>query len=301
MTGSAEAGRPRAVLDRIAVRRHFARAVPTYEAAGELPRRIGERLLERLDLIRMQPERVLDLGGGTGFVADHLLRRYPGARVYALDSVPAMLAQARRRGRWRRRPLVVCAEAAGLPLADRSLEMVVSNLMLPWALPPDDVLAEIRRVLAPGGLLLFSSLGPDTLAELRDSWAQADNRPHVHPFMDMHDIGDALLRAGFADPVMDVERLTITYPGVRALLDELRHLGAGNALAGRAKGLGGKRRLRTMIQAYEALSDAQGRIGATCEVVYGLAWGSAGVSSTRGETRVPLESVRTSLGSGRMR
>ncbi|WP_455384762.1 malonyl-ACP O-methyltransferase BioC [Acidihalobacter prosperus] len=277
-------------LDGAAVRRHFERAAEGFDAAAALPREIGERLLERLDVIRLQPARALDLGAGTGAVAEALLRRYRGAQIYAVDSAAAMLDLARRRGGWRRRPRVVCADAGRLPLAADSLDMVVSNLMLPWCLPPDAVFAEIRRVLAPDGVLLFSTLGPDTLAELRSAWAQVDAQPHVHPFMDMHDIGDALLRAGFADPVMDAERLQVTYPDVPALLRELKSLGAGNALVGRAPGLGGRGRLKAMIEAYEPGAD--GRIRATCEVVYGLAWGAAGVPARSGEARVPLETLR---------
>ncbi|MEJ2655241.1 MAG: methyltransferase domain-containing protein, partial [Acidihalobacter sp.] len=186
-------------LDPAIVRRHFERAATRFDSAAALPREIGERLLGRLDLIRLQPERALDLGAGTGVVAEALLRRYRGAQVYAVDSAACMLALARRRGAWWRRPRVVCADAERLPLAAASVNMVVSNLMLPWCLPPDAALAEIRRVLAPGGVLLFSTLGPDTLVELRRSWARVDALPHVNPFMDMHDVGDALLRAEFPE------------------------------------------------------------------------------------------------------
>lgn len=286
-------------LDRAAVRQHFERAAAGFDAAAALPREIGARLLERLDLIRLQPQRVLDLGAGTGGGVEELLRRYRGAQVYAVDSAPGMLGLARRRGSWRRRPRVFCADGERLPLAARSMDMVVSNLMLPWCLPPDDVFAEIRRVLMHGGVLLFSTLGPDTLTELRRSWAQVDERAHVHPFMDMHDVGDALLRAGFADPVLDAERLAVTYPDVRALLDELRRLGAGNALAGRAPGLGGRGRLQAMIEAYERQRDADGRIRATCEVVYGLAWVAEGVPAKSGEARVPVEELRRQARPGR--
>jgi malonyl-CoA O-methyltransferase len=285
-------------LDPAIVRRHFERAATRFDSAAALPREIGERLLGRLDLIRLQPGRALDLGAGTGVVAEALLRRYRGAQVYAVDSAVGMLALARRRGGWRRRPRVVCADAGRLPLAAASVNMVVSNLMLPWCLPPDAAFAEIRRVLAPGGVLLFSTLGPDTLVELRRSWARVDALAHVNPFMDMHDVGDALLRAGFADPVMDVERLEVTYPDVSALLRELKNLGAGNALSGRAPGLGGRSRLQAMIEAYERERDADGRIRATCEVVYGLAWGAEGVPVRSGEARVPLDMLRRGLRPG---
>lgn len=279
-------------LDRRIVRRHFERAAPTYDVSAEVEREIGSRLLERLELIRLQPRRVLDLGTGTGGIAEDLLRRYRGVPVYAVDASVSMTSLARRRGSWRRRPHVICAEASRLPLPAGSVDMVVSNLMLPWCLPPDGVFAEVRRVLAPGGLFLFSSLGPDTLTELRQSWAVADEGRHVHPFMDMHDVGDALIREGFADPVMDVERLVVTYSDVDALLRELRASGASNALRGRLQGLGGRGRLRAMKSAYDGFRDPQERIPATCEVVYGLAWGASGVRATDGEVRVPLETLR---------
>ncbi|APZ44312.1 methyltransferase domain-containing protein [Acidihalobacter ferrooxydans] len=259
------------VLDNATVRRHFARAAPGFDAASALVREVGRRLLERLDVIRVEPQRALDLGSSTGAIAEALLKRYRTAQVYALDSAPAMLALARRRGSWRRRVRVLCADARHLPLANASLDMVVSNLLLPWCLPPDAVIAEVRRVLAPGGVWLFATLGPDTLIELRRAWMQVDGAQHVHPFMDMHDVGDALLRAGFADPVMDAERLTVTYPDVPALLRELKQLGAGSALRTR-RGLGGRTALHALQQAY--VPQADGRIHASGEIVYGLAWGT---------------------------
>jgi malonyl-CoA O-methyltransferase len=187
-----------------------------------------------------------------------------------------MLQRARRRGHWLNRPRPLCADLEALPLADDSVDLIHSNATLQWATDLDRTFAELRRVLRPGGLLMFTTFGPDTLMELRAAWAAADGGSHAHvsPFMDMHDIGDAMVRARFADPVMDAERITVTYPDVRGLMGDLKSLGAHNALAGRPRGLTGRRRLAAMEQAYEA-ERRDGRLPATYEVVYGHAWVTA--------------------------
>jgi len=148
---------------------------------------------------------------------------------------------------------------------------VFSNLMLQWCQDPDAVFGECRRVLKPGGLLTFTTFGPDTLVELRRAWAAADSRTHVNRFIDMHDLGDALVRSGLAEPVMDVERFTLTYAEVRDLMRDLKDIGAHNANAGRPRGLTGKGTLARMTAAYEAFRK-DGRLPATYEVVYGQAW-----------------------------
>ena len=285
-------------LQYLAVHRFFSRAAESYDAAATVPAEIGSRLLARLDLFRLQPRRILDLGSGTGALCDGLIQRYPKAHVVALDFVPKFLSQAKNRGKWRKHPRLVCAEAAHLPLAHGSMDLVISNLLLPWCLPPDRVFAEVARVLARGGAWLFTSLGPDTLRELRESWARVDDFPHVHPFMDMHDLGDALLRAGFADPVMDTERLTVTYPDVDALLRELRLMGAGNALLERRRGLIMRHRMEAMKRVYESFRDTEDRLPATCEIVYGLGWAPESMSRKpegREEFRIPLAAIRHQL------
>lgn len=279
-------------LDEHVARRRFDRAAAGFDAHDGLVREIGGRLLERLDLMRIAPRRAVDLGSATGRIAQALLERYPKTKVYAVDWAPAMLARAGRRGGWRRKVVAVCADARRLPLADASVDLIVSNLMLPWSLPPDAVFHEVRRVLSPRGAWLFSTLGPDTLRELRGAFAQADDRPHVHPFMDMHDVGDALMRAGLADPVMDAERLTVTYADLSALLRELRQLGASNALTQRRRGLTAPARLRALEESYPRRAD--GRIEVTAEIVYGLAWGAPprrGEGQGR-EVRIPLSRLR---------
>lgn len=258
------------------VRRAFDRAAATYDGAAVLQREVGSRLLEHLDPMRLEPKRVLDLGCGTGHAFEPLARRYPRAALVALDLAPAMLAKSRERAPWWRRalggpaPALVCADAESLPLADRALQLVFSNLALQWC-DPARVFAEAARVLEPGGLLLFSTFGPDTLKELRAAFAEADGAPHVNAFTDMHDLGDALVAAGLADPVMDMETITMEYDTAEAVARDLKAIGAVNSLAARSRGLPGRARWQRMVAAYERFR-RDGRLPATFEVVYGHAW-----------------------------
>jgi malonyl-CoA O-methyltransferase len=262
--------------DKRQMRRAFDQAAAAYDAAAVLQQEIGRRLLERLDYIRLEPLRVLDAGCGTGLCLPGLRRRYPRAEIFGLDIAPGMLQQARRKqGWWRRwwRPVrFVGGDIESLPFADASLDLVFSNLTLQWCPEPDVAFREFRRVLKPGGLLLFSSFGPDTLKELRHSWAQVDDAPHVNVFPDMHDVGDALLRTPFAEPVMDMEMLTLTYPDVMAIMRDLKDIGAHNVNQGRPRGLTGKAELQGMIRAYENFRQDDGRLPVSYEVVYGHAW-----------------------------
>jgi malonyl-CoA O-methyltransferase len=236
-----------------------------------LQREIADRLLERLDYVRLQPRRVLDLGSGTGYAVDALQRRYRKARVVAVDFAHAMLIQARRRGTWLRRPLCLCADAERLPLADGAVDLILSNATFQWCNDLGAAFSECLRVLSPGGLLMFTTFGPDTLKELRAAWSSVDGYSHVSPFPDMHDVGDALVHARFADPVMDAERLTVTYTRLHDLMSDLKGIGAHNATDRRPRGLTGPRRLAAVQAAYEAHRQ-DGRLPASFEVVYGHAW-----------------------------
>jgi malonyl-CoA O-methyltransferase len=258
-------------VDKRQARLAFERAAATYDAAAALQREVGQRMMERLDLIRLQPARILDLGAGTGEFSHALLRRYRKADVVAIDVAFSMLRRTRRRGGWLRRPDCVCGDAESLPFAAGSFQFIFSNLMLQWCQDLEPVFAELRRVLAPGGLLMFTTFGPDTLRELRASWEAADGYSHVNRFIDMHDVGDALVRTRWAEPVMDAERITVTYREARTLMKDLKHLGAHNITAGRPRGLTGRRRLQRMLQAYEAYR-RDGVLPASYEVVYGHAW-----------------------------
>jgi len=274
------------LLDRVSMRTAFGRAAPSYDASAVLQREVAERLLERLDLIRLVPKTVLDAGCGTGHAMRALRKRYPRARVLGLDLSPAMLRVAQRQRGWWRREQLVAGDVERMALADQSVDLIVSNLTLQWC-DLSRAFAEFGRILRPGGTLLFTSFGPDTLVELRTAWQAVDDSPHVHAFIDMHDIGDALVRARLAEPVMDVERLTMTYPDVYALLRDLKALGAHNVTTGRARGLMGKTRFRRFREAYDALA-VDGRIPASYEVVYGHAWAP---SRERHPPRVPLQAI----------
>jgi len=258
-------------VDKRQARLAFERAAPTYDAAATLQREVGQRMMDRLDLIRLQPAHILDLGAGTGEFSHALLRRYRKADVVAVDVALSMLRRTRRRGGWLRRPGCVCGDAERLPFAAGSFQFIFSNLMLQWFQDLDPVFNELRRVLAPGGLLMFTTFGPDTLMELRASWEAADGYSHVNRFIDMHDVGDALVRTRWAEPVMDAERLTVTYREARTLMQDLKQLGAHNITAGRPRGLTGRQRLQRMLQAYEAFR-RDGVLPASYEVVYGHAW-----------------------------
>ena len=279
-------------LDPRVVRRAFEHAAESFDAASVVHAEIRSRLIERLDVVRLDPTVVLDLGAATGHGSRALKTRYPRANVIALDLSTAMLREARRQQRLFRRFKRVAGDAARLPLRSDSVDLVFSNLMLQWCSDPDAVFRETRRVLRQGGLLTFASLGPDSLRELRTAWAQIDRGTHVHRFIDMHDIGDALVRTGFAEPVMDTERLTITYSSVDRLLKELRLTGSSNLAHGRRRGLAGNAVGRRFKEACQSVR-YEDVLPVTLEIVYGHAW--AGPSNRgrgeRSETTVPVTSI----------
>lgn len=284
-------------IDKRQLRRAFERAAQTYDAYAALQQEVGRRMQQRLALIRFRPRRILDVGAGTGQGSQALLRRYRGARLIALDIALAMLGRVRGRCGRLRRPALVCADAEALPIAEGRIDLIYSNLTLQWCNDIERTLGEFRRVLAPGGLLLFTTLGPDTLRELRQSWADADALPHVNRFPDLHDIGDALLQAGLQDPVMDREDLTLTYPDARRLMQDLRGIGAQNKVRGRRRGLTGRHRLERFEQAYEAYRLPDGRLPASYEVLYGHAWAPRGRPTPADmppphEIRIPLRGIR---------
>ncbi len=285
-------------INKVLMRRAFDRAARTYDDHAPLQKEVALRMAQRLDLVKLNPRRVLDIGSATGGSTRLLAQRYPQAEVYALDISLGMLNEARRAAPllaegFARRTALVCADAEALPFAPGSVDLVFSNLTLQWCGEPERALSEMRRVLAPGGLLMFSSFGPDTLKELREAFARADGFVHVHAFLDMHDLGDALLRARFASPVMDAEHFTITYPDVDKLMRDLKALGAHNVSAGRARGLTGKTRMRAMRAAYERWR-RNSVLPASYEVVYGHAWAPElePQKAYDGAVKIPLSSLR---------
>lgn len=264
-------------IDKKQVRRAFSRAATHYDASAVMQREVCTRMLERLDYIKLQPQRVLDAGCGTGWGTRQLAERYPAAQMIAVDIALGMLQAGRGRSGWwqklfgGRQQNPLCADVEALPLADRSVDMVWSNLALQWCNDLPATLAELHRVLKTEGLVMFSTFGPDTLKELRTAFHGIDEHNHLNRFADMHDIGDMLVAAGFNAPVMDMEYLTLTYGDVRSILQDLKAIGAHNATAGRGQGLMGKHAWARLLENYER-QRRDGKLPATYEVVYGHAW-----------------------------
>lgn len=277
------------------LRRAFNAAVASYDANAVLQQEVGERLIERLDLMRLEPRWILDIGAGTGTTTRRLMKRYPRARFAALDLAPDRLRQARRRAPLMQRLRCVGADAEALPFDRARFDLVFSNLAFQWVDDLDRVLREVQRVLRPSGVLLFTSFGPDTLQELRQAWAEADSHRHVNRFIDMHDVGDALARARLAGPVMEMEYFTLTYRRTRDLMHELKGLGSNTVAGGRNTGLTGHQRWLAMETAYERRRTAEGRLPATYEVIYGHAWGTEATHQAvddSGAVRVPLAGLK---------
>lgn len=259
-------------LDREAVRRSFEEAVTTYDEAAVLQRQVADELIDRLSLIHHQPESILDLGCGTGYCTRALAGQYKSARITGLDLAHGMAAHARKRSGWlaRHKQRYLSGDAERLPFANDTFDLVVSSLTLQWC-DPDLAFPELARVLRPGGVLMYSSFGPDTLQELRQAWSEVDYGVHVHDFLDMHDLGDAMLRAGLADPVVDMDKAVMTYADVRSLLKDLKAIGAHNAADRRPRGLTGRGHFERLERAYSSFSDVNGRLPATYEIIYGHA------------------------------
>ena len=293
-------------VDSRAVRRAFSRAAATYDTAAVLQREVGARMAERLDVVKLDPAAILDAGCGTGEALPELALRYPKARRVALDLALPMLTTARIRSRpvgtrltrfvgmirgedpHPVAPEYVCADIGSLPFAAGAFDLVFSNLALQWVNDLSNAFAEFRRVLNVGGLTWFTTFGPDTLKEIRAAFAGVDGHTHVNRFVDMHDIGDMLVHAGFSDPVMDMEYLTLTYADVATLMRELRALGATNATLGRPRGLTGRRRWERARAALDAMR-REGRIPVTFEVIYGHAWKLAPTRTADGLAIVALD------------
>jgi malonyl-CoA O-methyltransferase len=265
------------LVEKRLVRRSFEQAAASYDAAAVLQREINTRMLERLQYIKHEPNIILDVGSGTGFGSRALMERYPKAGLIALDLAQSMLQAARAHKPWwkralrQRRESYICGDVDALPIKTSSVDMVWSNVTLQWCNDLNRSFAELHRVLAPNGLLMFSTFGPDTLKELRQAFSSVDGFTHVNRFVDMHDIGDTLVHAGFSAPVMDMEYITLTYGDLKSLLGELKSIGAHNVTRGRRQGLMGKREWQLLQGAYEQFR-RDGRLPATFEVVYGHAW-----------------------------
>ena len=267
-------------VDARQARRAFDRAARRGVDAAVLQSEVERRMLERLEYVRLTPRRVLDAGCGTGRGLGLLRSRYPRADLLGVDFAQAVIGAASRSesfaGRTRRffhgaLSAYLCADLARLPLRSGAVDLVWSNLALAWAEDPVASLREFGRVLASGGLLMFSSYGPDTLKELKSAFLAASPSRRVHSFVDMHDVGDMLVACGFAEPVMDAETITLTYARVEDLARDLKASGQTCAARDRPRALTGRRTWRSMLAAYES-ERRDGRLPATVEVVYGHAW-----------------------------
>ena len=281
-------------IDRQLARRAFERAASSYDEAAVLQREVNYHLLERFDYIHFTPSTILDVGCGTGYASFALHKRFKQAHIYSLDMALPMLTMMRSQitllTRLKNRLHLLGGYAEKLPLADNSVDLVYSNLTIQWVNDIDAVLNEFKRVLKPGGMLLFSTFGPDTLKELRMSWQSVDEYTHVSPFLDMHDIGDAMLRAHLAEPVMDVENFTMTYSNVFKLMHDLKAIGAHNVTSGRAKGLTGKQRIQKLEHCYEKFR-CDGVLPASYEVVYGHAWAPVQEQEAGKEVTIAIDSI----------
>jgi len=272
-------------IDKARARRSFGRAAETYDAAAILQKLVREEMLSRLDLVKLEPQVILDAGCGTGLASHALQKRYAKSQVVSLDFAYPMLQKTRatrtQAGLASQlkslfggvKQNLLCADIESLPLASGSTGLIWSNLAIQWCNDLDAALGEFHRVLQPESLLMFSTFGPDTLRELRTATDEASGNSYtsVSRFIDMHDIGDALVRAGFSAPVLDVERFTLTYDDVKSVMRDLKSIGAHNATDGRARGLMGKAYFARLEQCYEQFRQG-GKLPATFEVVYGHAW-----------------------------
>lgn len=256
------------------VRRRFDSAAASFDSAEFVHTVTRDGLFARLAPLVIEADRVLDLGSATGSAAKQLRKRFAGARVIALDISNAMLREARRkRGRFSlARTSFVQANASSLPFRDQSVDVVFSNLLLPFIDDPKRVFEEVARVLRKDGVFAFAALGPDSLLEISRAWNRVDSYAHVNRFLDMHDLGDLLIGAGLRDPVLDVDRLSVQYENARKLFADITSVGARNALRQRNPSLVGKRRFEEMLTALTAEA-SDGKIRLDLELVYGHCWG----------------------------
>ena len=288
-------------VDAVALARVQAR-LNRSDATPWLHAEVARRMACRLPVIRLQPQQVIDWGAHLGASRSLLQQVYPRAAVTAVEpdeARRAATAQALQPAwwsprRWAAGPAQVCVEAA---VGAGSARLLWSNMGLHGALDPQAVMEQWQRALQAGGFLMFSTLGPGTLESLRDLYRQCGwGVPHA-PFVDMHDLGDMLVQAGFADPVMDQEQIMLTWPSAKALLAELRQLG-GNVDPRRFPGLRTPRWQQRLCDSLGAQAGTDGRPRLSFEVVYGHAFRPAPKWRLAAETRVPLEELRAAMRAG---
>jgi len=277
-------------LEKKRIQKHFDLKAGCYESSAVLQREVCDRMLARLCWLKIRPEMILDAGAGTGRGTKGLMAYYKSSKVVAMDLSLSMLQQTKRKSGLFRKPGLLCADAEQLPFLDASFDMVFSNLMLQWC-DPKKVFEESLRILKPGGLLMFSTFGPDTLKELRHSWSKVDESIHVNDFIDMHDLGDDLLSTGFAEPVMDMDMMTLTYDDVMSVMTDLKAIGANTPVKNNMRGLLTPGKLQRVIAQYESFRK-DNCLPASFEIIYGHAWKTDKKNTQTGdEIRVPFESI----------
>lgn len=259
-------------LDKAAVKKSFNRAAKTYNHAGILQEEVLSRLLARLQYVRLSPASIIDIGCGTGRGVAGLQKAYPKGKTVGLDLAHSMLQETKKQFRLLSKKRLLNADMERLPLADNSFDLMFSCLAIQWANDLNAVFREVARIGKGDGLFMFATFGPSTLVELRDSWSEVDQRPHVHQFIDMHDIGDSLMTAGFSQPVVDAEVIKLEYDGFRQVLSDLKNIGASNADKSRSKGLMTPNRLKQLEAVYREKGFQNGKFVASYEVIYGHAW-----------------------------
>jgi len=283
-------------LDKNQIAKAFHNAADNYDTAAILHPIVAQELLNRLEYIRIEPKRILDIGCGTGSLLPLLENRFKQADVLGLDIAFAMAQRAQEK---LSNNTIICNDAESIAIKSHSIDIVVSNLSLQWCNLPM-VFKEVKRVLAPGGLFMFSTFGPDTLTELRQAWALVDEGEHVMPFTDMHDMGDLLMKAKLQDPVVDSEHFALTYNDIFSLMKDLKTLGAANKLVNRNKGLTPKSSFPKLAKAYEKFKDRSGSLPATYEVIHGHCWQPnnqnqstlrQSTANEEGEVRVGIETI----------
>lgn len=281
-----------------AVRRQFLKSLDTFDEHAAVFHAVSDRLLGRLELLAIEPLRVLDLGCRTGYQLAALSQRYPGAVIVGADPAPGKPPQLPRSWpSWLRRsqqpaPFRIACDPHELPFANGSFDLVVSNMLLPWCHSPHRVFEEVARILANDGAFMFTSAGPDTLMEYRRSWASIDSHLHGFGLIDMHDVGDTMMAAGFAAPVLDRDNLVVDYPDIASIQKELRCLGAANLATGRRPGL----MSHSAGVKLAANVDSGRRFPVTLELVQGHGWKGSLKSATNASGDITI-SVDTLKGS----
>jgi len=261
------------MLDSRYVRRRFERAAASFDDADFVHAVTREGLLARLQPLVVEAGTVVDLGSATCSTSQALSKRFGRAHIISVDLAHNMLQRGRKKRTWFSKSSFVQATAAALPFSAQSIDVVFANLLLPWVDDPNQVFSEIARILRKGGVFAFATLGPDSLLEIRRAWAQIDDSAHVNHFLDMHDLGDGLVNAGFADPVLDVDRLSISYDNTEKLFADLTAVGGRNALRQRNHALVGKQHFRQMTEELQR-SGTDGKITLDLELVFGHCWGA---------------------------